>query len=301
MAAKASLASVAGAQGNRDIWAEWLAEHRSGGDPQVRRQMLEKLGGVRDKVLDRAELAAGETLLDVGCGEGLIGFGALERGAGQVVFSDISQDLLDFCCETANALGVSDRCSFVKAPAHELAGLPDQSVDVVATRSVLIYVVEKERAFREFSRVLRPGGRVSLFEPINRFGMDERLQGFWGYPSDGLHDLAERVERVFEAIQPPSDPMLDFDERDLVRLAERAGFFPIDLELQAEVRWTDPKPWPAFLNSSGNPKIPTIAQAMDEVLTLEEREQFAEHLRPLVEEGRGVWRMATAYLKAVKP
>jgi SAM-dependent methyltransferase len=200
-----------------------------------------------------------------------------------------------------NALGVSDRCSFVKAPAHELAGLPDQSVDVVATRSVLIYVVEKERAFREFSRVLRPGGRVSLFEPINRFGMDERLQGFWGYPSDGLHDLAERVERVFEAIQPPSDPMLDFDERDLVRLAERAGFFPIDLELQAEVRWTDPKPWPAFLNSSGNPKIPTIAQAMDEVLTLEEREQFAEHLRPLVEEGRGVWRMATAYLKAVKP
>jgi arsenite methyltransferase len=95
--------------------------------------------------------------------------------------------------------------------------------------------------------------------------------------------------------------MLDFDERDLIRFAEEAGFFPIDLELQAEVKWTEPKPWAAFLNSSGNPKIPTIAQAMDEVLNLAERDEFAEHFRPLVEEGRGIWRMATAYLKAVKP
>ncbi len=297
----ASLAPVADSRRERDVWAEWLAEHRHGGDSEVRREILEKLGGVRDKVLDRAGFVAGESLLDVGCGEGLIGFGALDRGAGHVVFSDISQDLLDVCGETADALGVSDRCSFVKAPAHELADLADASVDVVTTRSVLIYVAEKGRAFREFFRVLRTGGKVSLFEPINRFGMNERRQGFWGYPSNGLHDLAERVEGVYEAIQPPSDPMLDFDERDLVRFAEEAGFFPIDLELHAEVRWTDPKPWPTFLNSSGNPKIPTIAQAMDQTLTPEEREEFAEHLRPLVEEGRGVWRMATAYLEAVKP
>jgi arsenite methyltransferase len=274
--------------------------HRHGGDPQARREMLEQLADVREKVLDRASLEAGESLLDVGCGEGLIGFGALERDAGRVVFSDISQDLLDFCHETAEALGVSERCSFVKAPAHDLAELADQSVDVVTTRSVLIYVAEKELAFREFFRLLRPGGRVSLFEPINRFGMEERRQGFWGYPSDGVGDLAERVEGVYAAIQPPSDPMLDFDERDLLRLAEEAGFFPIDLELHAEVRWTDPRPWPAFLNSSGNPKIPTIAQAMEQALTPGEREQFAEHLRPLVEEGRGEWRTATAYLKALK-
>ena len=55
------------------------------------------------------------------------------------------------------------------------------------------------------------------------------------------------------------------------------------------------------MNSSGNPKIPTIGEAMDQALTPEERERFAEHLRPLVEEGRGVWRMAHAYLTAVKP
>ena len=69
----------------------------------MRRKMLEGLANVRDKVLDRAELAEGETLLDVGCGEGLIGFGALERGAGHVTFSDISEDLLEVCRAAAEA------------------------------------------------------------------------------------------------------------------------------------------------------------------------------------------------------
>src|SRR5216110_2745948 len=122
--------------------------------------MREELVPVRDKVLERAGLAKGETLLDVGCGEGMIGFGALERGAGHVVFSDISQDLLDFCRELASELGASERCSFVKGPAQDLDGLDDGSVDVVTTRSVLIYVPEKEQAFREFFRVLRPSGRA---------------------------------------------------------------------------------------------------------------------------------------------
>lgn len=285
----------------RDIWAEWLVERRSGGDAEVRREMLKGLAHVRDKVLDRAWLARGETLLDAGCGEGLIGFGALDRGAGRVIFADASGDVLDLCREAAEGLNVADRCSFLHAPIEDLDGVGDGSVDVACTRSVLIYVEDKERAFAELFRVLRPGGRISLFEPINRFGMDERTQGFWGYPGNGLADLAARVERVYAEIQPPDDPMLDFDERDLLALAESAGFFPLELELQAEIRPMEPRPWQPFVNSSGNPRIPTIAEAMELALTLEERKRFTEHLRPLVEEGKGVWRMASAFLVGVKP
>jgi arsenite methyltransferase len=285
----------------RDIWAEWLAVHRYGGDPDVRARMLEETREFREGVLDGAALAEGETLLDVGCGEGLIGFGALERGAGHVVFSDISDDLLDFCREAAEAAGVVEQCSFVKSKATDLGPVPDESVDVVTTRSVLIYVRDKAAAFDEFFRVLRPGGRVSLFEPINRFGMEHWKDGFWGYPSDGLAELGRKVDSVYEEIQPPDDPMLDFDERDLVRLAEDTGFFPVGLELRVYVRSSEPQPWEAFLKSSGNPKIPTIEEAMDRALTAEERDLFAEHLRPLVEEGKGVLRRAHAYLTAVKP
>ena len=285
----------------RDIWAEWLARYRFGGDAAERERMLEQTSVFRKRVLEGAALARGETLLDVGCGEGLIGLGAFERGAGHVVFSDISDDLLAFCRETAESLDLADRCSFVKGAADDLAGVANESVDVVTTRSVLIYVADKARAFEEFMRVLRPGGRVSLFEPINSFAMDEKRDGFWGYPADSVADLAARVMAVFEEIQAPTDPMLDFDERDLLGLAESAGFFPVDLQYSAQVRPSDVHAWKAFVNTSGNPLIPTIGEAIDRALAPDERERFAEHFRPLVEQGRGVWRLAQAYLVAVKP
>jgi arsenite methyltransferase len=287
----------------RDRWAEWLAERRFGGDPEVRRRSLERLAKTRDAVLDRAELQDGETLLDVGCGEGLIGFGALERGAGTVIFSDVSTDLLDFCREAASELGVLDRCRFVEAGAGDLEPIDDESVDVVTTRSVLIYVKEKAAALGEFARVLRPGGRISVWEPINRFGADERRQGgFVGYPVEGLEEVVEKLHAVFDAIQPPDrDPMLDFDERDLLRLAGDAGFFPIQLVLDVGIETPEPRTWEGFLDMAWNPKLPTLREAMEEALSEPERERLATQLRPLVEQGRGETRWAFAHLTATRP
>jgi arsenite methyltransferase len=262
--------------------------------------MLEQLGAVRDKVLDRAALEPGETLLDVGCGNGLIGFGALDRDAGEVVFSDVSVPLLDDCRELAAAAGVLDRCRFVESPAEQL-DVVEGSVDVVTTRSVLIYVKDKARAFAEFHRVLRPGGRISLFEPVNSFGMKERRRA-WGFDLGAeAAALMEKMSRLEAKYQPPDDPMLDFDERDLIALVERAGFFPIHLDYEIEIRPFEPRSWESALHSSGNPKIPTLAEAMDEALTADERERLVAELRPAVEQGRGIWRMGSAYLSALKP
>jgi ubiquinone/menaquinone biosynthesis C-methylase UbiE len=97
----------------QDPWARWVLERRNA---QAR-------GDFRDRVLANVDVRAGDVLLDVGTGDGLIGFGALPLAgpSGKVIFSDISEELL-------------------------------------TTRSVLIYVEDKGRAFREFFRVLRPGG-----------------------------------------------------------------------------------------------------------------------------------------------
>jgi len=210
----------------RDEWAEWLADRRFGGDPETRRRFQRELDVRRDKVLDLARLREGETVLDVGCGEGLIAFGALERGAGSVIFSDISVDLLNLCREAATALGVVDRCRFVQASADKLDPISDTAVDVVTTRSVLIYVSDKPAAFREFAGVLRPGGRIAIFEPINRFAV--RTADTWaGYDLTPLGDLGPRLCAVYDAVQPRDfDPMRDFDERDLIRLADDADFLP---------------------------------------------------------------------------
>jgi ubiquinone/menaquinone biosynthesis C-methylase UbiE len=286
----------------RDQWHRWLLDVRHGGDAAFREQMLiRSLYPIRDRVLDRAQLRPADTLLDVGCGDGLIAFGALDRlgPAGRVIFSDVSQDLLDHCRDAVAAAWQLGRCEFVQATADRLTGIPDASVDVVTTRSVLIYVKDKAAAFGEFRRVLRPGGRISLFEPINvlMHGVDPDL--FMGYDVSPVAPAADKLKAVYLTFQPDRDPMTDFDDRDLVRLAEQAGFAVVDLELRVTVKTArSPVPWDRFLRMSGNPLVPPLAEVLEQALTEEERGVFTAHLRPLVEAGTGKDRMAVAYLRA---
>jgi len=276
---------------------------RFGGDPVAREHLLtELLYPVRDTVLDQAKLRPSDIVLDVGAGDGLIAFGALSRlgPSGQVIFSDISQGLLDHCRAAAAAEGYLDRCRFVLAAAESLTGIVDASVDVVTTRSVLIYVKDKAAALREFYRVLRPGGRISVFEPINALMRDpDRLSG---YDITPVKPLAAKITALYESIQPPGDdPMLDFDERDLVRHAERAGFAAIDLELRISVKsGKRPVPWDLALRMSANPLVPSLGEAMQRALSPQEITEFTAHLKPLVESGNARERHALAYLAAAR-
>jgi arsenite methyltransferase len=289
----------------RDIWAEWLLHRRFGGDPDQSRRFMEEVRQFRDKVLANAHIKEGETLLDVGAGDGLIAFGAIEQIGehGEIILSDISQDLLDHDRTIANQMGIAGRCRFVRAAAEDLSPIADASVDVVTTRSVLIYVAAKQRAFNEFFRVLRPGGRISLFEPINRFGYPENdtVGKFWGYDVSAVEEIAAKVRTLYRQLQPfDDDPMVNFDERNLLTHAEQAGFAEQHLELYADIEPAPPRPWETYAHSAGNPRIPTLAEAMAEVLTPAEAERFTAHLKPLVEQGGKTMAFAKAYLWAVK-
>jgi arsenite methyltransferase len=298
------------AEPGRDRWAEWLLERRFGGDQEHPASFLQGVIPWRDRVLKMLKNAAienGETLLDVGAGDGLIAFGALESVGedGRVVFSDISKDLLEHSRNLAERLGVLERCDFLLAPADDLSALQDASVDVVTTRSVLIYIDDKRRAFEEFFRVLKPGGRLSIFEPINRFKLPEPPHLFLGYDVTPVWVLARKVRAVFEHIQLlDTDAVLNFDERDLFDLAESAGFAGVRLDSEASLvtgdAYFEVKDWDIFLRSAGNPKIPTPEEDMDEALSREEIEGFTAHLRPLVENAQRRVTSAVAYLWAVK-
>ncbi|MEX2246670.1 MAG: methyltransferase domain-containing protein [Dehalococcoidia bacterium] len=288
----------------QDQWSKWLLGTRFGGDAKAAEEGMRLLRAVRDRVLHRAKLGPGMTLLDVGAGDGLIAFGALDRvgETGHVIFSDISKPLLDHDRDLAGRLGALDRCSFVEASAADLRAIPDASIDVVTTRSVLIYVPGKIAAFREFHRVLKPGGRVSLFEPINRYAaVADRASGWGGPRVEPVRDLAERIGDYYRALQPlDADPMMDFDERDLVRLCEEAGFNRVQLELRIDIDTALPRSWEAMINAPGNPRIPPMAQAMREIFSPEEAARFEKHLRPLVEAGGMTQRNAVAFLCATK-
>jgi hypothetical protein len=95
--------------------------------------------------------------------------------------------------------------------------------------------------------------------------------------------------------------MMNFDERDLITMVERAGFGDIRLELHAEIKAPRPNEWTRFVRSAGNPLSPTLEEAMNASLTPAERDRFTAHLKPLVEAGVGAERRAFAYLSARKP
>lgn len=287
----------------QDKWSEWLLRKRFGGDAQAAEEQMRMLHRVRDLVLDNAELHAGHTALDVGAGDGLIAFGALDRvgESGRVIFADISQPLLDHARALAEEMGVAERCSFLNASADALTGISDESVDLVTTRSVLIYVKDKRAAFREFHRVLRPGGRLSIWEPINRFTATYEPGQFWGADIEGIEDLAQRLGDFYRKLQPmDTDPMGDFDERDLLRHCEGAGFHYVRVDLSVYAAPIKPAQWDRIINVPGNPNIPSFAEAMQQIFSEDERRRYAEALRPRIEAGSRVQRLAVAHLVAVK-
>jgi ubiquinone/menaquinone biosynthesis C-methylase UbiE len=290
-----------------DHWSRWLRERRDAGDERQSTAILDMLGPVRQRVLAFAEPLDGATLLDVGTGDGLIGLAALERvGAqGRVIFSDISDALLAHAHEAVAARELLDRARFVSTQAADLAEIADGSIDVVTTRSVLIYVADKAGAFDAMYRVLRPGGRISLFEPINSLMYPEAADRFWGYDVSAVSALADKVKRTYREISDPAAAtMLDFDDRDLVRLAEAAGFSRIhlechiDVETRADMGAIDIE---TLLDSAPNPLAPTARESIDAALTEDERDVFVAHLRRAVEAGDRLRRGAVAYLAASKP
>src|SRR5207237_10213418 len=97
---------------------------------------------------------------------------------------------------------------------------------------------------------------------------------------------------------PPA--MMNFGERDLLDMAEAAGFGDLYLRLDLSVRRAPELPWDGFFRSSPNPLSPTVEEAVHAALTPDEAERFVAHLRPLVERREGTERLAFAYLSGRK-
>jgi arsenite methyltransferase len=192
------------------------------------------------------------------------------------------------------------------APATDLSAIGDGSVDAVTTRSVLIYVGDKRRAFEGFHRVLKLGDRLSIFEGVASFREPEPRGVFLGCDVRAVVDAAETVKAFYHRAQPrDSDPMHDFDERDLVRLAEEAGFAEIHLDFEAVVARGNPpgwgeKAWDILAKAPPNPLVPSLEEVAERELSSEGAERLLAHLKPLVEAGRRTRRQASAYLRAVK-
>lgn len=108
-------------------------------------------------------LRAGEHLLDIGCGTGLPAVRIAQRSGGRVTGINVSQLHLARSEETARSEGVSDRVSFRYGNAMAL-DFPDESFDAAMSIDVYAHLSDRQQAFHETARVLRPGGHFMMSE-----------------------------------------------------------------------------------------------------------------------------------------
>ena len=119
------------------------------------------LGPATETMLEMAQVAAGESVLDVAAGAGEQSITSARRvgTSGRVLATDISANILAFAREAARLAGHNNIETRVMD--GENLDVADGSFDVVISRVGLIYFPDQQRALTGMRRALKPGGRVA--------------------------------------------------------------------------------------------------------------------------------------------
>ena len=165
----------------------------------------------RDRLLDSIPWRGVETVLDVGCGRGLLLVGAAKRlKTGRAVGVDIWQSKdqsgnhPEATYKNAQAEGVADRVEVKNGDARQLP-FEDGTFDVVVSSLVLHNIhdaSERKKAIQEIVRVLKGGGHVAILDLwyTNKYEQELRESGMQEVSRSGLH--FSLPVRVVSGIKP---------------------------------------------------------------------------------------------------
>lgn len=129
-----------------------------------------RLNAGRQRSIALLDLQPGERLIVPGCGTGL-DFDHLPAGV-EMVAGDLTPAMVERAAHRASTLGLGADVRVMDA--HRL-DLPDDHFDAALLHLLLAVVPDPEAAIREVARVLRPGGRVGIFDKF----LDDDAHASW--------------------------------------------------------------------------------------------------------------------------
>ena len=176
------------------------------------------LGPWAPSLVDAARLAAGERVLDLACGTGVVARLAAQRTSpsGRVTGVDLNAGMIS----VARSLPAPEGAQVEWLEGSALAvPLPDAGVDIVLCQQGLQFFPDKALALREMRRVLDRGGRLALSvwsgSGIYNSTVGEALTRFAG---------EDTASRFLASRKVPA-------KEDLERLAVEAGFSDVKVRI----------------------------------------------------------------------
>jgi len=143
-------------------------------------------------VVAALRLDAGSALVDLACGLGGPGLWVARETGAALTGIDVSMSAVEGSRRRAERLGLADRARFATGT-FAATGLDDGAFDGAMSFDALQYAPDKQAAFDEAARILRPGGRIAFacFE-LN----PERVAGLPVLSADPVADYAPLLERA---------------------------------------------------------------------------------------------------------
>ncbi len=201
--------------------AKWGIDFGDVGQVQVLRKLRKLLGHELDQGFERS--------LEIGAGTGYFTLNMMRAGiAAEATCTDISPGMLKALQANAQRLGLKVRTVVAEA---EALPFEDGTFDLVLGHAVLHHLPSLPRAFAEFHRVLRPGGRVVFAGEPSRLG--DRIAAV---PKRGALMLAPAWRRLVGARPTPVPRAGDHDhDHELERFVDVHAFEPGQLERHARL------------------------------------------------------------------